>query len=114
MDTETCSLCLTIHANVYMMTVMTDGRWTGRYWEWTCEGCGCVLCSTEVPRSTDESRCLGCRSEDAIGFALRQIREIARENERLRADARKLEKQHLEDCDRIFELEQQLAERGAA
>ena len=42
----------------------TEGRWTGKWFEWCCPSCGNVRASLNAP-SFEEARCLRCRTTDA-------------------------------------------------
>lgn len=86
-----------------------EGRWTGSEYIWTCPGCRCVRCSNQVP-STDEARCLRCRTTDAATSIQQLVDKLQGERDEFLARATRAERQNGAYEDEIFDLKKQLAE----
>ena len=71
-------------------------------YSWQCDACGEPLSSSSAPNRPENSKCLGCRTDAQLAIAQRMIRELAQENNQLRADVRKLEKEAGDALDMLY------------
>lgn len=86
----------------------SQGRWTGRWYEWPCTTCKSV-CTSIDPPTADDANCAACRAAKDLSGLAKRIKALTTDRDDWQARALSAEKRAAEQEDLIFELQQMLA-----
>lgn len=87
---------------------MTEGRWAGNWYEWSCPGCGCMRTSLNAP-PPDQATCLRCKANNAAQSIQELVNALQDERDTWMGRARVAERIQGEQCDEIAALRGEIA-----